>query len=163
VGGKKIFFHILDLTKLNIYIILLSCSSQIGHRKFRLILVQKLLDLSSRGSHPQTTPRWRSNPQTSQMTWLEGWQFKHWTLAGSRLRCNVFLSNRNVKVPSFSVKYVKCLYTCFRIYHTEVTFWNTGSLYHGKETTSRNVSAVHFIAIFCFISGIYEPFGKDVP
>jgi len=34
---------------------------------------------------------------------------------------------------------------CFRIYQTEVKFSIMSSSHHGKETTSRNVSAVYFI------------------
>jgi hypothetical protein len=37
-----------------------------------------------------------------------------------------------------------------------------GSLHCGKETISRNVSAVHFITMFCFISGIYKLFWKQL-
>jgi len=37
--------------------------------------------MSSREPHPHFTPRWRPNPQTSQMTRLEGQQFEHWTVA----------------------------------------------------------------------------------
>jgi hypothetical protein len=32
----------------------------------------------------------------------------------------------------------------------------TWSLHHGEETTSGNVNALHFITIFCLISGIYK-------
>jgi hypothetical protein len=32
------------------------------------------------------------------------------------------------------------------------------SLHHGKETTSRSVSAVYLIKTYCFISGIYKLF-----
>jgi len=36
------------------------------------------------------------------------------------------------------------------------------SLHFGKENTSRNVTAVHFITITLFISRIYKPFLEKV-
>jgi len=45
-GIEKLFSHFLDLTILNNYIILSSCSSQIYHRKFCAVLVQNLLEMS---------------------------------------------------------------------------------------------------------------------
>jgi hypothetical protein len=40
---KKLFFHLLDLTVLNSYIILHFCSSKLSHRDFRLSLIRDLI------------------------------------------------------------------------------------------------------------------------
>jgi hypothetical protein len=63
---KKLFFHFLDLIILNSFINLSSCSSTTNHRKFNLVLVQHLLEMSIREPHLQFTPRGRPNLQVSQ-------------------------------------------------------------------------------------------------
>jgi hypothetical protein len=76
------FLYALSLTILTSYINLSTYSSLMKPRKFHLILVQNLLEMSSREPHPQSTPKRRPNPQTSQMTWLERWLFKHLAATG---------------------------------------------------------------------------------
>jgi len=62
---KYLFSYPLDITVQNNYIILLSCSSQIAHRKY-LVFVKNLLETTLKKPHSQSTPRQRLNPQTSQ-------------------------------------------------------------------------------------------------
>jgi hypothetical protein len=45
---KKLFFHLMDLTILNSFIILASCGSQLSHRQFRLMLVRDLIQEAER-------------------------------------------------------------------------------------------------------------------
>ena len=40
----KLFLHLLDLTVLNIWILLSSCGAKYTHREFRLVLVRKLIE-----------------------------------------------------------------------------------------------------------------------
>jgi hypothetical protein len=84
---KKYFFDLLDLTVLNSYIILPSCSSKIDHRKFHLALVQNMLEISAKEPHPHSTPREKPNPQARQLTCLEA---QHTAFARCRIiRCHV--------------------------------------------------------------------------
>ena len=57
ISTTKLFFHLLDLTVLNIRILLSSCRAKhITHRDFRLLLVRNLIERSwkkSRSPHPQ--------------------------------------------------------------------------------------------------------------
>jgi hypothetical protein len=45
---KKLFFHLLDLTVLNSYIILHSCGSKLSHRDFQLSLIRDLVQRGGR-------------------------------------------------------------------------------------------------------------------
>jgi hypothetical protein len=119
--------------------------SQIDFRKLCLVLVQNLFEMNLREPHPQPTSKQRSNPQTSQMTQLEGWQFKHRAVAGLWLWCHMCTDRQKcstTKCHCERCKVVLCLHPCFRIQYTKVHFWNMGLLHHGKQTTSRNLSAV---------------------
>jgi hypothetical protein len=131
--------YIFNLTILNGYIILEFFGSQVDHRKFHLVLDQNLLEMSSREPRPQSTLRGRPNPSTGQMTQLEGWQVTHWAVSSLCLWCHMH-SQTQTFIYHISVQKCKvalCLHSCFRIYHTEVHFWNMGLLHHGKETSLR--------------------------
>jgi hypothetical protein len=96
---------------------------------------------------------------------LEGQQFNHWAVAGFCLQhhmCTAKQKHSTTKFQCERCKVMFCLHSFYRIYHTDIHVWSMGSLQHGKETTSRNVNAIHFNAIFCFISGIYKPFQKKM-
>jgi hypothetical protein len=60
---KKLYFHLLDLTILNGYIILISCGRQTDHQKFCLTSVQNLMEKSAREPQPQFSP----NPQANHL------------------------------------------------------------------------------------------------
>jgi hypothetical protein len=122
---KKLFFHLLDLTIVNSYVILSSCGSKIDHRKFRLTLVQNLLEMSGREPRPQSIPGGRPNPRASQVTRLESQHTEHWPAVGSRLRCRVCSSKKKRTTTRFSCMKCKvglCIEPCFQIYHTKVNF-----------------------------------------
>jgi len=49
----KLFFHLLDLTVLNSWILLSSCGAKYTHRDFRLLLVRKLIEEAEKSQdHP---------------------------------------------------------------------------------------------------------------
>ncbi|PNF34863.1 hypothetical protein B7P43_G03728 [Cryptotermes secundus] len=47
---NKLFFHLLDLTILNSFILLSSCGAKLSHREFCLALVRNMLEHAARGS-----------------------------------------------------------------------------------------------------------------
>jgi len=59
----KIIFYLSVPTTLDRYINLSSCSRRTDHRKLYLVLVQNLLQTSTRQPHPQSTPRGGSHLQ----------------------------------------------------------------------------------------------------
>ena len=62
---KKPFFHILDLTILNSFIILTSHGSKLSHWQFRLTLVKALVQKAGRVPQPQTTrPKRQALPRS---------------------------------------------------------------------------------------------------
>ena len=53
----KLFFHFVDLTVLNSWILLSSCGAKHTHRDFRLLLVRNLIEEAGK-SHDRPTPDW---------------------------------------------------------------------------------------------------------
>ena len=75
----KLFFHFLDLTVLNSWILLSSCGATYTHRDFRLLLVRNLIEEAGKSQdHP--TPRLVGRPSsgTKDVLWLESCHNKHW-------------------------------------------------------------------------------------
>ena len=70
--NMKLFFHLLDVTVLNSWI-LLSCGAKYTHRDFRLLLVRKLIE-EARKSPDHPTPRLvvRTSVGTKNVLLLEG-------------------------------------------------------------------------------------------
>jgi hypothetical protein len=50
---KKTFFHFLDMTILNSFLLLTSCGAIITHRDFRLALVRNLIEDAGSLPHPR--------------------------------------------------------------------------------------------------------------
>jgi hypothetical protein len=50
----KLFFHLLDLTVLNSWILLSSCGAKYNHRDFRLLLVRNLIEEAGRNQYRPT-------------------------------------------------------------------------------------------------------------
>ena len=60
----KLFFHLLDLTLLNSWILLSSCKVKCTHKDFRLLLVRNLIEEAGR-SHYRSTPSLVGRPSTA--------------------------------------------------------------------------------------------------
>jgi len=85
----QLFFHLLDLTVLNSWILLSSCGSKYTHRDFRLLLVRNLIEEAGKSQdHP--TPRLVGRPSAAATNVLrfESRHNKHWPVKSStHLRC----------------------------------------------------------------------------
>jgi hypothetical protein len=110
---KKLFFHLFDQTVLNSYIILLSCGSRTYHQKYCLTSFWHMLEMITGEPLPQSNPRGRPNPQTSQMTCLEAWYTKYWSIAVSCFWCHVC----SVKNKRMTTKFLswECMFSYFSI------------------------------------------------
>jgi hypothetical protein len=109
---KNLFFHLLDLTVLNNYIILSSCSGRIDHPKFCLSLVQKLLEMRTREPHPHSTKEEGQSHRTVKMTHCEAQQFEHWPVGGSHLPCCMCLAKKKQMTLKFQC--LKCKVSLYR-------------------------------------------------
>ena len=120
---KKLFFHLLDLTILNSYILFSSRGvKKISHRDFRLTLVRKLL---AQAGQEQNVPRPTGRPPDAgtHIVRLEECSRKHWPIPSATRRCHV-CSARGV-TRKVSVKCQRCDAAlcvdrkCFLDYHTK--------------------------------------------
>ena len=75
----KLFFHLLDLTVLNSWILLASCGAQYTHRDFRLLLVRNLIE-GARKSQDRPTPSLIGRPSVvaANIVRLESRRNQHW-------------------------------------------------------------------------------------
>jgi hypothetical protein len=119
---KKLFFHLLDLTVLNAYILNnKSCGSTLTHLRFREQLVRDLLVLSREESTSiPVAPRGRpcSGRQQSR---LEGKQYTHWLAKGKTRPCRVCqLQKKRKRTAYFCEKCDTglCVVPCFQVWHS---------------------------------------------
>ncbi|PNF30391.1 hypothetical protein B7P43_G13252, partial [Cryptotermes secundus] len=116
---NKLFFHFLDMTMLNSFILLSSCGAKLSHRELFLALVRNMLVHAAKG--PPRPPA-----VSSAISQLEEASQHHWpTSSTSRLRCCVCSSRR--KRSYIWTKCVKCdvglcISECFQQFHTKATF-----------------------------------------
>jgi hypothetical protein len=85
---KKLFFHLIDLTILNSWI-LSSCGAKYSHRNFRLILVRNLVEEGGKNERPHPLMRGRPNSAIQNIVRLESRQNEHWPAKGNTLHCHV--------------------------------------------------------------------------
>ena len=119
----KLFFHLLDLTVLNSWILLSSCGAKYTHRDFRLLLVRNLIEEAGR-SQDRPTPSLvgRASAGASNVTRFESRHNQHWPVKSSQLRCRL-CSARGVRKGTV-YKCAKCdvglcVVPCFAEYHTK--------------------------------------------
>ena len=79
---KTLFFHLLDLTILNSFIIFSSYASKLSHRQFRLTLVRDLIQEVRRVPQPQIA---RQAPSTSQLKIFNSRHNRHWLMQCKRI------------------------------------------------------------------------------
>jgi hypothetical protein len=119
---KKLFFHLLDLTVLNSYILLDSCGAKLTLRDFRLGLIRDLIQEGGKVLGSQITPQGMPTLSTSR---LEAKYVLHWLERGTPRRCRVCSArkkqSRTIYVcPKCNV--ALCVVPCFKIYHTKSKF-----------------------------------------
>ena len=124
----KLFFHLLDLTVLNSWILLSSCAAKYTHWDFRLLLLSNLIQEAGK-SQDCPTPRLvgRANMGTKNVLQLESCHNKHWPAKSSTpLHCRLcsFHAQRKGTVYKCARCDVGlCVVPCFTEYHTKVNLW----------------------------------------
>jgi len=121
----KFFFHLLDLTVLNSWILLSSGGAKYTHRDFRLLLVRNLIEEAGK-SQDRPTPRLVGRPSaaTTNVLQLESCYNKHWPAKSStHLRCHRCSSRGQRKHTVYKCARCDvglCVVPCFEEYHTKV-------------------------------------------
>ena len=95
----KLFFHLLDITVLNSWILLSSCGAKHTHWDFRLLLVRNLIEEAGK-SQDRPTPRVVGRPSSAatNVSRLDSLHNKHWPAKSStHLRCRVCSSRSQRK------------------------------------------------------------------
>jgi hypothetical protein len=83
-----LFFHLLDLTVLNSWILLPSCGAKYTHRDFRLLLVRNLIEEDGRSQdRPIPSLMGRPSAAATNVIRLDGRQ--HWPTKSNTHRCRV--------------------------------------------------------------------------
>ncbi|PNF29671.1 PiggyBac transposable element-derived protein 4 [Cryptotermes secundus] len=121
---KKLFFHLLDMTILNAYLLHKSCGGKMTHKKFREVLVRDLI-LESHEANLTVSGVSRGRPSSSgaQMVRLEVKHSQHWPAKGKQRRCRVCSQNKKRKMTFYYCEkcdVALCVADCFRRWHTRV-------------------------------------------
>jgi hypothetical protein len=119
---KKLFFHLLDLTVLNSYIIPHTCGSKLSHREFQLRLIRDLIQEGGRVLGSQIIPQGMPTPSTSR---LEAKYSLHYLEKGKRQRCHMFSMQKKQSKTIYACpncNVVLCVMLCFKIYHSKSMF-----------------------------------------
>jgi len=120
----KQFFHLLDLTVLNSWILLSSCGAKYTHRDFRFLLVRKLTEEEDSQDRPNPRLVIRPSVGTKNVLRLESRHNKRWPVKSStQMRCCLCASRSQRKGTVY--KCTRCdvgLFNvpCFMEYHTKV-------------------------------------------
>jgi hypothetical protein len=84
----KLFFHFLDLTVLNSWILLSSCGAKYTHRDFRFLLVRNLIEEAGRNPD-RPTPSLVGRPSATDTNVMrpDSRYNKHWPAKSNKVRC----------------------------------------------------------------------------
>ena len=120
----KLFFHFLDLTVLNSWILLSSCGAKYTHRDFRLLLVRNLIEEAGK-SQDRPTPRLVGRPSAAarNVLWLVSHHNKQWPVKSStNLRCVCSSHGQRKRTVYMCARcdVGLCVVPCFAEYHTKV-------------------------------------------
>ena len=119
----KLFFHFLDLTVLNNWILLSSYGAKYTHRDFRLLLVRNLIEEAGK-SQDCPTPRLVGRPcaGAENVLRLDSRHNKHWPVKSTKVRCRQCSSRgqrRSTQYKCAKCDVGLCVVPCFAEYHTK--------------------------------------------
>ena len=135
---KKLFFHLLDLTILNSFIILASYGSKLSHRQFRLTLVSDLIPEAGSVPWPQTARGRRQVSSTSWIKNLDSRHNRHWLIQCKRIRCRLRSAINNKTRTKYKCRECNlglCATPCFKVHHTKLLFWEPTDTKIQKQNT----------------------------
>ena len=116
----KLFFHLLDLTLLNNWILLSSCGAKCTHQDFGLLLVRNLIEEAGRSQdHPHPQFHWKAKCSCSKF--YETGQPPQPAMV-SKLHCRVCSvrgQRRDTMYKCTKCNVGLCVVPCFTDYHTK--------------------------------------------
>jgi hypothetical protein len=121
---KKLFFHLLDMTILNAFILHKTSGGKLTHKEFRETLIQDLitecheLNVTARG-----VSIGRPSPAVASLSRLEVKHSQHWPTKGTQRRCRVCSQNNKRKVSMYycvKCDAALCIVDCFERWHTRL-------------------------------------------
>lgn len=124
---KKLFFHLVDITILNAYLLHKSVKGNLTHKKFRETLVKDLITKAQELNVTSTaTSSGRPSPTAGQLSRLELRHSKHWpSKCNSPRRCRVCSTKNKVSRTLYYCEKCNvglCVVDCFAKWHTHVKF-----------------------------------------
>jgi len=120
----KLFFHLLDLTVPNSWILLSSCGAQYTHQDFRHLLVRNLIEEAGK-SQDRPTPSLVGRPSVAaaNIVRLESCHNQHWPAKSTQFLCRLCSSHSQRKTTVYKCAKCDvglCMVPCFVDYHTKV-------------------------------------------
>jgi len=119
----KLFFHLLDLTVLNSWILLSSCGAKCIHRDIRLLLVRNLIEEAGRSQHcPTPSLVGRPSAAAANVIRMDSRHSQHWPAKSSKVRCRVCSARGQRKGTVYKCAKCNvglCVVPCFADYHTK--------------------------------------------
>jgi hypothetical protein len=121
---KKLFFHLLDITILNAFVLHKSSGGKLTHKKFREALVRDLitqcheLNVTAFG-----VSAGRPSPAAAQLSRLEVKHSQHWPSKGKQRRCRVCSLNKKARNTLYFCRRCDvglCVVDCSYKWHTRV-------------------------------------------
>ena len=108
----KLFFHLLDLTILNSWILLSSCGAKYTHRDFRRLLVKKWLRKLERADITPPQIGWKAKCGRKKILQLESCHNKYWPVKSSTKLCYSLCSSHPNKGQRVKVRQTWCGPVC---------------------------------------------------
>ena len=120
----ELFFHLLDLTVLNSWILLSSCGAQCTHQDFRLLLVRNLIEEAGK-SQDRPTPSLVGRPSVpaANIVRLHSCHNQHWPAKYTQVRYHLCSSRGHRKTTVYKCAKCEvglCVVPRFAEYHTKV-------------------------------------------
>jgi hypothetical protein len=146
---KKLFFHFLDMTTLNSFLLLTSCGAKMTHRDFRLALVRNLIE--DAGSLPSPRrPLGRPAGLDKKVSRLEVNFSNHWPVHSSRVNCRTCSARgirKRVQIKCKECDVGLCIGECFEAYHKKFKLRHNEECWDASEP--QNISPNRYIQESC--------------
>jgi hypothetical protein len=143
---KKLFFHFLDMTILNSFLLLTSCGAKMTHRDFRLALVRNLIEDAGSLRRPLGRP---AGPDRK-VSRLEVNFSNHWPVRSSRVNCRTCSARgirKRVQIKCKECDMSLCIGECFKVYHKNVKLWRIEECWDVSEP--QNISPNNYVQESC--------------
>jgi len=120
----KLFFHLLDLTVLNSWILLSSCGAKCAHKDFRLHLVRNLIEEAGRSQYCSAPSLvGRPSAAAANVMRLDSCHNQHWSAKHkNNIRCHVCSEQGQQRTTIYKCAKCDvglCVVPCFADYYTK--------------------------------------------